>query len=183
MRDSRSSLSTILAIGLVAGSAGVAAAQEGSPEAIAPTWVTGNITLASSCTGPDIAFDGDIRHNWNYVCSPQTWTASDPRFTGEVAAMWNDDVYKTDNGYNAVNVSARYLHNDEGGWTCTSSNLFEGSGLFPTGLTGETANCVGQGGYEGLSAILILDDAAGYPFSGLIFPGDFPPLPEAPAAE
>ena len=152
-------------------------------EVIAPTWVTGNIAFASSCTGPDSEQDGAVRHDWHYVCSPQTWTASDPRFSGEVAALWNDDVYQTDNGFNAVNVSARYLRNDEGGWTCTSSNLFEGYGLFPTSLTGETATCVGQGGYEGLSAILVLDDSPGYPFSGLIFPGDFPPLPEPPAEE
>ncbi len=153
---------------------------------VEPVWVTGNIALASSCTGPDYEQDGAVRHDWHYVCSPQTWTASDPRFSGEVAALWNDDVYQTDNGFNAVNVSANYLRNEEGGWTCTSINLYEGYGLFPTGLTGETATCIGQGGYEGLSAILVMDDSlaeTANPFSGLIFSGDFPPLPEPPAPE
>jgi hypothetical protein len=149
-----------------------------------PVWVTGNNTLASSCTGPntgsDAKWNGVARHDWNYVCSPQTWTASDPRFSGEAAAVWNDDVYQTDNGFNAVNVSARYLQNDAGGWTCTSSNLFENFGLFPTSLTGETATCVGQGGYEGLSAILVLDDSAGYPFVGLIFPRRLPAAARGP---
>jgi hypothetical protein len=153
-------------------------------EAIAPTWVTGNVRYADSCSGPDSEMDGDVRHDWNYECSPQTWTASDPRFSGEVAARWNEDVYRTDNGLNAVNTTVDFFRNDEGEWTCSSSNLYKGSGLFPTHLTGKTATCVGHGGYEGLSALLITDEAdSSHPFSGLIFSGEFPPLPEAPAAE
>jgi hypothetical protein len=153
-------------------------------EAIAPTWVTGNVQYAPSCSGPDSEMAGEVRHDWNYECSPQTWTASDPRFTGEVASRWSEDVYRTDNGFVAVNTTVDFLRNDEGGWTCSSSNLYEGSGLFPTQLTGKTATCVGQGGYEGLSAILIEDEAdAGHPFVGLIFDGDFPPAPEPPTAE
>jgi len=101
-----------------------------------------------------------------------------------VSRRWNEDVYQTDNGLNAVNTTVDFLTNDEGGWVCSSSNLYEGSGLYPTFLTGKTATCVGQGGYEGLSAILIEDEGAvGHPFSGLIFSGEFPPEPEPPAAE
>ena len=152
-----------------------------------PVWVTGNIAFAPSCTGPntgsDAEWNGVARHDWNYECNPQTWTASDPRLSGQVARLWNEDVYQTGDGFNAVNVTADYLSNDEGGWVCTSSNLYEGFGLYPTSLTGTTATCVGQGGYEGLSAILVEDDSAGNPFVGLIFPGDAPPLPEPPAAE
>ncbi len=153
-------------------------------EAIAPTWVTGNVQYASSCSGPDSEVDGDVRHDWNYECSPQTWTASDPRLSGKVASRWNEDVFKTDNGFNAVNTTADFLKNDEGGWACSSAILYEGYGLFATPLTGKTATCVGQGGYEGLSALLVIDEAdSSHPFSGLIFSGAFPPLPEPPAAE
>jgi hypothetical protein len=43
---------------------------------------------------------------------------------------------------------------------------------------------VGEGGYEGLSAILVQDESDdSHPFVGLIFSGGVPPLPEAPAAE
>jgi len=153
-------------------------------EAIAPTWVTGNVRYASGCSGPDSEMEGEVRHDWNFECSPQTWTASDPRFSGQVARRWNEDVYQTENGSVAVNTTVDFLRNDEGGWVCSSSNLYEGSGLFPTFLTGKTATCVGQGGYEGLSAILIEDEAeASYPFVGLIFAGGFPPEPEPPAAD
>jgi len=155
-------------------------------EEVAATWVTGNVQYASGCSGPDSEMDGEVRHDWNYECSPQTWTASDPRFSGEVSRRWNEDVHKTDNGFIAVNTTVDFLRNDEGAWVCTSSNLYEGFGLFPTPLTGKTATCVGQGGYEGLSAILVEDGdeaEAGFPFVGLVFSGDFPPLPEAPATE
>ena len=101
-----------------------------------------------------------------------------------MASRWNEDVYQTDNGAVAVNMTADYLTNDEGGWACTSTNLYEGSGLFPTQLTGKTATCIGQGGYEGLSAILVEDESDdSHPFVGLIFSGGVPPLPEAPAPE
>ena len=153
-------------------------------EDVAATWVTGNVQYAPNCSGPDSEMDGEVRHERNYECSPQTWTASDPRFSGEVSRRWNEDVYQTDNGFMAVNTTVDFLRNDEGGWACSSSNLYEGFGLFPTNLTGKTATCVGQGGYEGLSAILVEDEAeGGGPFVGLIFSGDFPPLPEPPAAE
>jgi hypothetical protein len=51
--------------------------------------------------------------------------------------------------------------------------------------TGATYTCVGDDGYAGLSAILVLEGAKGYSegFTGLVFSGDLPPLPEPPAAE
>ena len=152
--------------------------------AAAPTWITGTIQYAPSCSGPDSQVDGDVRHDWNYECSPQTWSASDPRFSGLVSSRWNEDVYRTETGFVAVNTTVDFLRNDEGGWTCSSSNLYEGFGLFPTHVTGKTATCVGQGGYEGLSAILVEDEAKpDHPFVGVIFAGGFPPQPEPPAAD
>ena len=157
-------------------------AAEGEP--VAATWVTGNIIYAPSCSGPDSEQDGAVRHDWNYECSPQRWTASDPRLSGEAASLWNEDVYQTDNGFVAVNTTADFLKNDDGGWACSSPNLYEGFGQFPTYLTGKTATCVGQGGYEGLSALLVIQESeASHPFVGLIFSGGFPPLPEPPVAE
>ena len=84
-------------------------------------------------------------------------------------------------------MSALFLRNEDGGWTCSSPNLLGGGGLFPAGLTGggATYTCVGDDGYAGLSAVLVLEGAKGYSeeFTGLVFPGDLPPLPEAPAVE
>jgi hypothetical protein len=153
-------------------------------DAVAATWVTGNIDYASSCSGPTTEVDGGVRRERDYLCEAQSWTATDPRLTGKVAATWNADVHRTDNGFISVNTGAYYLRNDDGEWACSSSNLHKGSGWSPETLTDETAVCVGQSGYEGLSAILVIDDSANslHPLVGLIFPGDAPPVPQAPTA-
>jgi hypothetical protein len=152
-------------------------------EPVAPTWITGNVRLAPTCSGPDSEQDGAVRHDWNYECAPQTWTSDDARFTGAVSARWNADVYKTNGGFIAVNAGAAYLRNDDGGWACVSTALSKGFGLFSEAVTGDTMMCVGEGGYEGLSALLVALPEATHPFVGLIFAGDFPPVPEPPAAE
>jgi hypothetical protein len=44
--------------------------------------------------------------------------------------------------------------------------------------------CVGDGGYEGLSALVVNGgNQASTPMVALLFPGDIPPLPEPPADE
>ena len=107
---------------------------------------------------------------------------------------WSDDIYKTDEGDIWVSMSAAYLRNDGGDWACSSSGLSKGIGATADGTTvdaesvnGGTAtfDCVGDGGYAGLSAILVLTEAGGFSedIAGLIFSGDYPPPPEPPAAE
>jgi hypothetical protein len=151
----------------------------------APTWVTGNVQPASSCSEPPPVSDGDVLRSRNVECSPQTWTSSDPRLTGEVSRLWNWDTYQTAEGSISVGMDAAYLRNDDGGWTCSASCVETGSGTSAKAVTGTTFDCVGDGGYSGLSAILVLEDAAGFSedIVGLIFSGDLPPLPEAPAAQ
>ena len=75
-----------------------------------------------------------------------------------------------------------YLRNDGGGWACSNSSLAKDDVDVADPLA---FSCVGDGGYAGLSASLVLVDAEGdtAEFVGLIFSGDFPPLPEPPAAE
>jgi hypothetical protein len=103
-----------------------------------------------------------------------------------VSARWNEDVFQTDEGIISVSTGAYYLRNDDGGWSCSTSSLVKGEGLFSEALTGDTVRCAGEGGYEGLSALLVAQDdpLQPYPaeFVGLIFSGDFPPLPKPPAA-
>ena len=156
-------------------------------EAIAPTWVTGDIQSAPSCSGPDsVESDGDVRHDWIIECSPQTWTSSDPRLTSEVVRRWNEDVFQTDEGTISVSMGTAYLRNDDGGWACSDSSLLKGSGTSSEAVTeAGTFTCIGDGGYAGLSALLVSEFTVGFneEFVGLIFSGDFPPLPEAPAAE
>jgi len=161
-----------------------ASAPQAEAETEAPTWVTGKVAYASSCTSPSQEVDGDVRHAWGYQCSPQRWTSSDQRLSGAVSYRWNEDVYKVDESFISVNTAAAYLRNDDGGWACSSSNLLEGSGLYPHWVTGETLTCVGEGGHEGLSALVVIDQGdPSHPLVGLIFSGGFPPVPEPPAAD
>ena len=64
-------------------------------EAIAPTWSPAPSSAPSLQQRGHFQGDGVIlvRH---LECSPQTWTSSDPRLTGEVSTRWNEDPYLTD---------------------------------------------------------------------------------------
>jgi hypothetical protein len=145
-------------------------------EAPAPTWVTGTVQPAPSCLNPDPVVDGDVSRSRDVECSPQTWTSSDPRLTGEVVRRWNFDTYQTDEGSISVWRDAAYLRNDGGGWSCSANSLGKDDVDVADPIT---FTCIGDGGYAGLSASLVLVDAGGNAedFVGLIFSGDFPPLP------
>ncbi len=152
---------------------------------VPPTWITGTVLRASSCSGSETSIDPGVRHEWNTECSPQTWTSSDPRLTGPVARRWNEDIYETDAGTYTVSMDAAYLQNDGGSWACTDSRLLEGSGSGSTAVTGGNFTCVGEGGYAGLSAIVVLEPSVGFneDLVGLIFSGELPPMPGPPAAK
>jgi hypothetical protein len=152
---------------------------------VAATWVTGDIYApGSDCSWPLTRWDGAVRHEWGYHCEPQEWTTSDPRLSGDVAALWNADVYEEEeHGPISVITAAYFVTNEAGGWTCRSDTIAIGSGLDLEYVPGETATCVGDGDYEGLSATLALDYVVEESLVGLIFPGDAPPFPEQPAAE
>jgi len=157
-------------------------------EAIAPTWVTGTVQPALSCSDGTSKVEIDVIRSRNFECGPQTWTSSDPRLTGEVTRRWSEDTYRMDDGSGSKTVSldAAYLRNEGGGWACSAIDLLDGGSVRSgIALTGSARTCIGDGGYEGLSAILASEYGPGYSeeFSGLIFSGEFPPEPEPPAAE
>ncbi|MFO7531048.1 MAG: hypothetical protein R6W93_01215 [Candidatus Limnocylindrales bacterium] len=81
-------------------------------------------------------------------------------------------------------MDAAYLRNAEGGSACSFGYLVKGTGPTAELLTGSTFTCVGDGAYEGLSAVLVSELAAdsSEEFVGLVFSGGMPPVPE-PAAE
>jgi hypothetical protein len=83
-------------------------------------------------------------------------------------------------------MDASFLRNEGGDWVCSYGYLVKGSTPDTESVTdGSTYTCLGGGGYEGLSAVLVSKPAEGFSdeFVGLIFSGDLPPLPEPPAAE
>jgi hypothetical protein len=153
---------------------------------IAPTWVTGHVYPAPSCKEPAAVSDGGVLRSRDVECSPQSWTSSDARLTGAVSRRWNSDIYQTDEGSISVGMDAAYLRNEGGGWACSASYVENGYGRSAEAISAsDTFTCIGDGGYAGLAAILVLTDAGGFSedLVGLIFSGGFPPLPEPPAAE
>ena len=158
-------------------SPGIASAQDGA------TWVTGSMQhVEGSCSETGSSNDGDVsRHS--YECT-FAWTSSDPRLTGDVSRLWNEDSYQTDGGTVSIGMVASYVRNDGGDWACSQSTLSDPETQESVSHN-STWTCVGSGGYDGLSAVLVTEPAEGFSdeFVGLIFPGDVPPLPEAPAAE
>jgi hypothetical protein len=161
-------------------SSGVASAQDGA------TWVTGSMQhVDGSCSETGASNDGgSSRHS--FECS-FTWTSSDPRLTGDASKSWTEDTYQTDDGPISVGTDASFLRNEGGDWACSYPYVVKGSTPDTESLIGgSTYTCIGGGGYEGLSAVLVakpIEDSFSDEFVGLIFPGDPPPLPEAPAAE
>jgi hypothetical protein len=162
------------------------AAQSGSPAAsedVAPTWVTGTIQpVDGSCSRLGASDDVGVRHS-AYECT-DTWTASDPRLTGDASRPWNEDTYQTDGGEVSVGIEASHLQNEGGGWACWFEYVQQGATPDHSILEGPFT-CKGSGGYDGLMAVLVTTPKTGTEaseFVGLIFAGDLPAVPEAPAA-
>jgi hypothetical protein len=159
-------------------SSGVTSAQD------APAWVTGTIQpVDGSCSRQPAKDDVGVRHS-AYECT-DTWTASDPRLTGDASRPWNEDTYQTDGGEVSVGIEASHLQNEGGGWACWSEYVQKGATPDHSIMEGEFT-CQGSGGYEGLTAVLVTTPETGteaLEFAGLIFAGDLPAVPEAPAAQ
>jgi hypothetical protein len=153
---------------------------------VEPVWVTGTIQYAGSCTGPTVEMEDSVQRERDYRCGPQRWTADDPRFTGMAEKVWNADVYVADGESISVVSGTVHLQNEMGGWLCRAYELDHGSGTYAENENDLTAMCTGEGENDGLSALLAWKGPVGsspLSLSGLVFSGDFPPLPETPAAE
>ena len=74
-----------------------------------------------------------------------------------------EDTYQTDEGPISVGMDAAFLRNEGGDWACSTGYLVKGSTPNVEVLTeSSTYTCVGSGGYEGLSAVLVIEPAEGF---------------------
>ena len=114
-----------------------------------------------------------VEHYYGFrAFSTDEW--SDPRLPAETAMVENFDIYQADDGTQVVGLSAVRLDGPDGSWTGTATSLYsmtDGTGFGFMVLTGE-------GGYEGLFAILQGDDPTG--LDGYVFEGEMPPMPDPP---
>ena len=196
MRTIKTISISVLAIGLLTGSAaGVAAQDEEAAEApsaesgmaTAPAWVTATVLFTSNCDFGDTATEDGVTQERGMNCQGQTWTSDDPRLDGSANLAHNADSFDVDGqGYSLV-TSAVEVITDEGGWQCTNADrvVSPADTLFQTSrLDGDRLSCMGYGDNDGLSAILVIDfTSAPKTVEGLIFPGEMPPMPEFPSSE
>ena len=180
MKGLRTTLVSIIAVGLLAGSASVVTAQEG--ERAAPVEVTGTVGDEST----ELCHDGDRQardgyiHEYGYTCTEASWTMSDPRLEGTVTTKFSVDFYSGDLADLSIGVSAISIQNDEGVWRQRP----ELGGIFPWGTESKQNFTIldGEGAYEGLIAVLERGDGPDG-IRGFIFDGEFPPPPDNASAK
>jgi len=164
---------------------GVPGAESGV--AAAPAWVTATVQFSQNCDFGDTATEDGVTQERGMNCQGQTWTSDDPRLDGTSNAASNADSFDVDGqGYSLV-TSAIEVFTDEGGWQCTNADrvVSPADTLHQTSrFDGDRFSCVGTGGYEGLSAILVAEwPGFNNTVEGLIFSGEMPPMPEFPSSE
>jgi ABC-type sugar transport system substrate-binding protein len=106
-----------------------------------------------------------------------TWESSDPRLSGEVTYDGNRDMYSGNLDFGVtVGTETFEIVNDGGRW------IGQGTGWsIPSQSAGDVVLLQGQGGYEGLSALVHID-WSDWSIGAIIFPGEMPsPVEPAPS--
>jgi hypothetical protein len=171
---------TILAIGLLAGSAVGAAAQdeEANTDApVGPSYFTGQLVsdFDGKPYGSGVLFEGDAIE------------VSDPRVSGSLTragtANFHEDV--GDSTVISFQADAWRIENDAGTWSGQGTGLLRVGPDGPPSVETSTVVLTGEGGYEGHTLYLIVDWTAGDAAAvvGAVFVGDAPTAPELPPAE
>ena len=151
MRTIRTSTISILALGLLAGSAvGVAAQDEAAP-------------------------NSEFTAEWGFRggCCTVVEPASDPRFDGTVSSSWDEATYMFPDY--SLRVASRALHveNDDGAWRGVPSVVT----FHPDGTQSSTTQTfIGEGEYEGSYAVVDITTTPGIraELRGFIFEGEPP---------
>ena len=192
MRAIKTTTISILAVGLLAGSAvGVAAQDDESTEPSTPAIVTGGMVdwgEGSYEEETETEVDG-VRQRRGLRFEGARFEMDDPRLTGDVS--YEGIQHGRMDGETEVVLFATdwRIENEDGSWssTCPSLQVMDPT-ADPSTADPLIYSCLytGAGAYEGLSAYLVKELFAGelpYPIKGLVFEGDLPPMPEMSSAE
>jgi hypothetical protein len=174
MRDVKTTIIFILAVGLLAGSAVGVAAQDEEASAQGPVEFT-----AKWAFGPELrtetyeAGDGVTMYRGGAWRPGVITAASDPRLEGTLSVAANNDEY-TD-GPTIFSYAFR-IENEGGAWQqLPTINLDTGEGDDNT----TTGVMFGEGGYDGLVAVFDNHvEGPGWTLHGYIIEGGLPPDPE-----
>jgi hypothetical protein len=180
MRTLRLTLVAPVILALLAGLGATVVAQETSDEMV-PASATGTLEFLEPTVEGETG-DGDeaFMHEAE-ATHVHAWNASDPRLTGNATytGTWHlyDPPSEDCGDPEAQDKPALYeIVNDGGGWRCAGARAPVPG---PDGATNvHTLVFRGTGGYEGLSAYILVDwSASPYTFGALITPNDLPLVP------
>lgn len=183
MRTIRTITTSLLAVGLLTGSAAGVAAQDEGGEPVSTSF-TGKFTSQS-----DVISEGTSTRSpdglelTTDIVVVQSMVSSDPRLTGAVTATLTyliDTNVVIDHTANILATGTYELANDGGSWLGEATNF----GNTDLGVNSQTIIFEGRGGYEGLTAYAVVDwrDFAGE-YVGTVFPAAMPEVPEPYVAE
>ena len=171
MKTIRTITTSILALGLLAGSAVGVAAQPPEGEA---AYVTGTIAISSGeCT------EGE---EWNEC--PLSLDASDSRLSGEGTVRNAGSAIQSDDEFVVLVDMSLRVANDEGAWTGGGLLYALPANADAVGVDEPTWVLSGEGAYDGLTAVLRADLGPDGSFAGVIVgaePPAAPAVPEPPA--
>ena len=172
MRAIKTTTISILAVGLLAGSAVGVAAQD---ESAGASNLTGTIASGSDVSqGTRTEVEGLVLTSG--VVGLGRWDAPDERLSGDATYTGNwlyDERERT-----SIRSATYELSNDGGSW------LGEATALATPSLDTDTVLFTGRGGYEGLTAYVLIDwSRPATEFTGVVFPAPMPETPEPYVAE
>ena len=176
MRSPRLVVTTILAVGLLAGSGLGAAAQDEPDAPQGAALVSGHIAHFGPGEFSDESEAEGILMQRGRTTMGQT-EMDDPRLSGLVTLVDHADRFfagaPSDEGYRGdVLWGTVEITNADGAWTGTSVGTTDPS-ADGRGVT--YYELVGSGAYEGLSAVIFEREAARWSWNGVIMPGPLPP--------
>jgi hypothetical protein len=178
-------LAAVTAAGLLAASAGTIASQDDDAPEQAPVEITGRILCGPEVQHGNLARnvvpldDGEmiIVRDRGFAWRQSTNSMSDPRLEGTVHQSADSDSYTLPGGEAGpeLGISTKRIENDEGAWQGSSVQL-----KLPDGTWEEAPYVmVGEGAYEGLTAIYSVDIFdCGEDIWGYIIDGTIPAIPE-----
>ena len=191
MRAIKTTTISILAIGLLAGSAVGVAAQDEEAEAEAASgssYFTGTFTAAWPPVdeGTETMGSDGFSITRGMVLAEEAIETSDPRVSGSLSRVLNFDVHtlaEKEKGPEFLEhfAEAWRLENEGGSWTGLGTGFIHAGAVDePTDLV--TVLLTGEGGYEGLTAYVFVD-ATQDPIAveGGVFTGEAVPAPDLPA--
>ena len=170
MRVIRTTTISILAVGLLAGSAVGVAAQDADPAA--PSVWSGELVPAE---GEQISFEETPTYLELLGRDSGQIEASDSRISGDWEQVLAVRVFDPEGDGAVLQTATVRVENDGGSWSGTYSG-------WAGGPSSQGWNVLtGEGGYDGLTAVFSQSGEGA--LEGLIVPGVAPAVPEAPPAE